>query len=66
MSKKCPVCGKAEKEGREPFCSKRCADVDLGHWFKGNYSISGHEEPDEDEVVEAIKSGNFKGDLPQS
>lgn len=24
-----------------PFCSKRCADVDLVHWLKGNYVIDG-------------------------
>lgn len=22
-----------------PFCSKRCADVDLVHWLKGDYII---------------------------
>jgi len=24
-----------------PFCSKRCADVDLVHWLKGEYVIDG-------------------------
>ncbi len=24
-----------------PFCSKRCADVDLVHWLKGDYVIGG-------------------------
>ena len=27
-----------------PFCSKRCADVDLVHWLKGDYVISGDGE----------------------
>ena len=27
--------------GYAPFCSKRCADVDLGHWLKGDYVIDG-------------------------
>ena len=22
-----------------PFCSKRCADLDLGRWLKGVYAI---------------------------
>ena len=22
-----------------PFCSKRCADIDLGRWFQGVYAI---------------------------
>ena len=37
----CPTCGKPVAEGFEPFCSKRCADVDLGRWFKGSYAIPG-------------------------
>ena len=24
-----------------PFCSKRCADVDLVHWLQGDYAIDG-------------------------
>ena len=31
----CPVCGKARTKKHRPFCSKRCADVDLGRWFTG-------------------------------
>ena len=37
----CPICGKAAAEGFKPFCSKRCADIDLGRWLKGGYSIPG-------------------------
>lgn len=37
----CPICGKPEVKGFRPFCSKRCADIDLGRWFKGSYSIPG-------------------------
>ena len=38
---KCPVCAKPAVEGFKPFCSKRCADIDLGRWFKGGYAIPG-------------------------
>jgi endogenous inhibitor of DNA gyrase (YacG/DUF329 family) len=31
-----------------PFCSKRCADVDLNRWFTGAYVVAGKEEEDED------------------
>ena len=31
-----------------PFCSKRCADVDLHRWFSGTYSVPVVEEEDED------------------
>lgn len=43
MSKaKCPVCEQRESEPTyRPFCSKRCADVDLSRWLKGGYAIPG-------------------------
>jgi len=37
----CPICGKPKAGGFKPFCSKRCADIDLGRWFKGGYAIPG-------------------------
>jgi endogenous inhibitor of DNA gyrase (YacG/DUF329 family) len=37
----CPICGKPVAEAFKPFCSKRCADIDLGRWFKGGYAIPG-------------------------
>ncbi len=35
----------------KPFCSKRCADIDLGNWLNGSYAIPA-EELDEEEVQE--------------
>ncbi len=37
----CPICNKPEAAGFKPFCSKRCADIDLGRWLKGGYAIPG-------------------------
>jgi endogenous inhibitor of DNA gyrase (YacG/DUF329 family) len=37
----CPICGKPAAEQSKPFCSRRCADVDLGRWLKGGYAIPG-------------------------
>jgi endogenous inhibitor of DNA gyrase (YacG/DUF329 family) len=37
----CPICGKPRSERYDPFCSKRCADVDLHRWLKGSYVIPG-------------------------
>jgi endogenous inhibitor of DNA gyrase (YacG/DUF329 family) len=42
----CPICGKPTQEGHVPFCSKRCADVDLNRWLGGVYSIPTDERPD--------------------
>lgn len=39
--RKCPICGKPRSERYDPFCSKRCADVDLHRWLKGSYVIPG-------------------------
>ena len=39
----CAVCGKPQDSRFKPFCSKRCADIDLGRWLKGNYVIPGRE-----------------------
>jgi endogenous inhibitor of DNA gyrase (YacG/DUF329 family) len=46
--KRCPICGKPAVEAARPFCSGRCADVDLNRWLKGVYAIPGREEEDED------------------
>ncbi len=35
----CPVCGKPAADRPSPFCSKRCADVDLGRWLTGAYRV---------------------------
>jgi len=35
----CPICKKPTDTQYRPFCSRRCADVDLGRWFNEYYSI---------------------------
>jgi endogenous inhibitor of DNA gyrase (YacG/DUF329 family) len=43
----CPICRKAAAAAPyQPFCSKRCADVDLQRWFAGVYAVPAA-EPDE-------------------
>ena len=39
----CPICQKPTHERFKPFCSKRCADIDLGRWLKGGYVIAGQD-----------------------
>ncbi len=48
----CPICGKPRHARYDPFCSKRCADVDLHHWLKGSYVIPGAERGHETEEEE--------------
>mgnify|MGYP002633398183 CR=1 FL=1 len=42
--KKCPLCKKPAREAWRPFCSKRCADQDLGAWLTESYRIPAEEE----------------------
>jgi hypothetical protein len=48
----CPVCGKAADEAYRPFCSRRCADVDLQRWLAGIHRISGDEQAEDDDAAE--------------
>ena len=44
----CPICRKPPDPKYRPFCSRRCADVDLGRWLTGSYVIPVQEDdPDE-------------------
>jgi endogenous inhibitor of DNA gyrase (YacG/DUF329 family) len=47
--KACPICGKPVAAAFKPFCSKRCADVDLHRWLSGSYAIPVTEDEEEDE-----------------
>jgi endogenous inhibitor of DNA gyrase (YacG/DUF329 family) len=38
---KCPICGKPRADDYRPFCSKHCADIDLGRWLDGRYVVPG-------------------------
>ena len=46
----CAHCGKPVVTRWRPFCSKRCADLDLGRWLSETYRITTDEEPDMDTV----------------
>jgi endogenous inhibitor of DNA gyrase (YacG/DUF329 family) len=47
-AKPCPICGKPTLPEFQPFCSRRCADVDLNRWLGGVYAIPVKDEEDED------------------
>jgi len=35
----CPICGKPEQPSTRPFCSARCAQIDLGRWLSESYRV---------------------------
>jgi len=49
----CPICKRPAEPKFRPFCSKRCADVDLARWFTGAYAIPGAPVEDEEDVPPA-------------
>lgn len=50
----CPTCGRPRVERWRPFCSKRCADVDLGRWLKEVYRIPAVEDAPEEGDGQAV------------
>ena len=47
----CPICHAPSNARLRPFCSPRCADVDLGRWITGQYVVAGTETADEDSAA---------------
>lgn len=44
----CPICRKPTVADYRPFCSRRCADIDLGRWMTGAYAIEADDPPEDD------------------
>ena len=53
---RCPICAKPTAPAHMPFCSKRCADVDLHRWLAGVYAVPTAEAP-EDEAGDGDEKG---------
>ena len=57
---RCPICKSETHDRYRPFCSKRCADVDLGRWITGAYAIAGGDaDSDEDGGETASESAEI-------
>ena len=48
----CLMCGKPVVARYRPFCSQRCADLDLGRWLNESYRVPTNESPDEALIVD--------------
>jgi hypothetical protein len=55
----CPICRRPIAARFRPFCSARCAEVDLGRWFNESYRV-----PIDDPVEEPDDRKGRGGDLP--
>ncbi len=48
IARPCPICSKPARFEMRPFCSKRCADIDLHRWLGGTYAIPAVDDGTED------------------
>ena len=62
-AKPCPICGAPAIYETRPFCSKRCAAIDLGRWFQGVYAIPAVDAAD-DSIVDAELAASGKLRVP--
>lgn len=52
----CPICADKTDARYKPFCSRRCADVDLAKWLGGGYAIPSNDPEDADELLEELEN----------
>ena len=52
----CPICDKDTDTRFRPFCSKRCADVDLAKWLGGAYAIPSDDPDDLEKVIDELEN----------
>jgi endogenous inhibitor of DNA gyrase (YacG/DUF329 family) len=57
----CPICGRKSVREAYPFCSRRCADVDLGRWLTGAYAIPAGNADDQDQPDEGRRKAQSAG-----
>lgn len=58
----CPICRKPTEEAWRPFCSKRCADVDLAKWMGGAYAIPSDDPEDVEAALHAAEEARRADD----
>lgn len=46
----CPICKKDTAKTYRPFCSKRCADIDLSKWMTGSYAVPSQDREDDEDL----------------
>ena len=56
----CPICDKPTATAFRPFCSKRCADVDLAKWFTGGYAIPAGDPEDAEELEIQLQQADIQ------
>jgi uncharacterized protein len=52
----CPICAGEVDQKYRPFCSRRCADVDLAKWFYGAYATPSQDPEDIEKAIDALEN----------
>lgn len=60
----CPICKGETKAQYRPFCSRRCADIDLAKWFNGSYATPSRDPEDIETAIDAAEAAE-KDTLPK-
>ncbi|OIQ36130.1 MAG: DNA gyrase inhibitor YacG [Roseobacter sp. MedPE-SW] len=62
----CPICGAETEKAHRPFCSKRCADLDLAKWLNGSYAIPSDDPEDIENALKEVEGAGISpaSDLP--
>lgn len=58
----CPICGRPSSQQFHPFCSGRCADIDLNRWLSGSYVIPGEPAGDDEADSPAVPRSDGDGE----
>ena len=56
----CPLCQKPAEVPHTPFCSRRCAQLDLGKWLTGDYAIPAYEAKDDSDIEMLLAAHDAK------
>src|SRR3546814_4087632 len=62
VRRRCPICSRPAVHRFRPFCSQRCADIDLGRWVKGSYAIPTEEAPEGEPSVDRRDSDDDRSE----
>jgi endogenous inhibitor of DNA gyrase (YacG/DUF329 family) len=52
----CPICSDETSPAYRPFCSRRCADIDLAKWFNGSYATPSRDPEDIEAAIDAAEA----------
>ncbi len=51
----CPICANETDKRYKPFCSRRCADIDLSKWLGGGYALPSNDPEDAELLADEIE-----------